>query len=117
MPTVTSTETSNDGSMRASKILAWNLRRLRVARGVSQKRLAAHAEIARGYLARIERGLENPTLEMLDRLATALSIPMAEFFVAPGKADVPPRPLRGGRPRKSPLGVIAVRPRAPSKAA
>jgi transcriptional regulator with XRE-family HTH domain len=114
---MTWTETSNDVSMRASKILAWNLRRLRVANGVSQKRLAAVAEIARGYLARIERGLENPTLEMLERLATALSIPMAEFFVAPGKSETPPAPLRGGRPRKSPLGVIAVRPRVPPKAA
>jgi transcriptional regulator with XRE-family HTH domain len=101
MPTMTWVAASNDVSMRASKILAWNLRRLRVAHGVSQKRLAAHAEIARGYLARIERGLENPTLEMLDRLARALSIPMAEFFVAPGATDVPPEPLRGGRPRKS----------------
>jgi len=90
--------------MRASKILAWNLRRLRVATGVSQKQLAAHAEIARGYLGRIERGLENPTLDMLDRLASALAIPMAEFFVAPGEADVPPQPLRGGRPRKAPAG-------------
>ena len=100
MPTVTWAAASNDVSMRASKILAWNLRRLRVAHGVSQKRLAAHAAIARGYLARIERGLENPTLEMLERLAAALSIPMAEFFVAPGVTDVPPAPLRGGRPRK-----------------
>jgi transcriptional regulator with XRE-family HTH domain len=114
---VTSNETNNDVSMRASKILAWNLRRLRVAHGVSQKRLAVRAEIARGYLARIERGLENPTLETLDRLAAALSIPMAEFFVVPGKADVPPVPLRGGRPRKSLLGVIAAGPGVPSRAA
>lgn len=103
--------------MRASTLLAWNLRRLRVGHGVSQKRLAASADIARGYLARIERGLENPTLEMLDRLATALSVPMAELFVAPGQAETPPQPLRGGRPRKSPLGVIAVRPGAAPKAA
>jgi transcriptional regulator with XRE-family HTH domain len=98
------TETSNDVSMRASRLLAWNLRRLRVAHGLSQKRLAANAEIARGYISRIERELENPTLEMLDRLATALSIPMAEFFVVPGKAEAPPEGLRGGRPRKFPAG-------------
>jgi len=88
--------------MPASKLLAWNLRRVRLTHGVSQKRLAANAAIARGYLVRIERGLENPTLEMLDRLASTLSTPMAEFFVTPGKSDVPPEPLRGGRPRKSP---------------
>src|SRR5262245_19881808 len=100
--------------MRASRLLAWNLRRLRVADGLSQKRLAVHAGIARGYLARIERGLENPTLEMMDCLASALSVPMAEFFVAPGKAEVPPRPLRGGRPRKLPvrLGTAERPPKA-----
>ncbi len=101
---MTRSESSDDASMRASTILAWNLRRLRVAHGVSQKRLAANAEIARGYLARMERGLENPTLQMLDRLAAALCIPMAELFVAPGKADMPPARLRGGRPRKSAAG-------------
>ena len=101
---------SNDVSMRASKILAWNLRRLRVAHGVSQKRLAAHAEIARGYLARIERGLENPTLEMLDRIATALSTPMAEFFVAPGATDARRRRCAADV-RESRRAIIAARPR------
>ena len=93
-------------SIRAPKLLAWNLRRLRVAHGLSQKRLAANAHIARGYLCRIERGLENPTLEMLDRLAVELSIAMAELFVDPGTTQVPQRPLRGGRPRKLRAGRL-----------
>src|SRR5262249_29567903 len=104
---MTSTELTdiiNDVSMSAAKLLAWNLRRLRVAHGSSQKRLAADVTITCGYLSRIERGLENPTLEMLHRLATALAVPIAEFFVAPGIADESPRPLRGGRPRRFPAG-------------
>ncbi len=109
-------ETSNEVSMGASSLLAWNLRRLRVAHGVSQRRLAANAEITRGYISRIERELENPTLEMLDRLATALSVPMAEFFVVPGNAELPPERLRGGRPKKSPAGHRGTAERRPKAA-
>ena len=86
--------------MCASSLLAWNLRRHRVCRGISQQRLAAGVHMARGYVARMERGLENPTLGTLDRLAKALSVPVAEFFVAPEQGEPAPKPLRGGRPRK-----------------
>jgi transcriptional regulator with XRE-family HTH domain len=90
----------------ASSLLAWNLRRHRVSRGISQERLAAGAHMARGYVARMERGLENPTLGTLDRLAEALSVPVAEFFVAPKKGEPAPKPLRGGRPKKSAAGKV-----------
>lgn len=86
--------------MCASRLLAWNLRRHRVGRGISQQRLAAGVEMARGYVARMERGLENPTLGTVDRLAKALSVPIAEFFVAPEKGEPAPKTLRGGRPKK-----------------
>jgi transcriptional regulator with XRE-family HTH domain len=102
--------------MRASSLLAWNLRRLRVTHGISQRRLATEAEIARGYLARIERALENPTLEMLERLAAALCIPLIEFFVSPSEGDVPLKPLRGGRPRKSAVSHRGTTARSPKAA-
>jgi transcriptional regulator with XRE-family HTH domain len=105
-----------DPEMRASSLLAWNLRRLRVTHGLSQKRLAADAEIARGYLARVERALENPTLAMIERLAAALCIPMSEFFVSPGEGDAPPKPLRRGRPRKSAAGHRGPAERSPKAA-
>ena len=41
--------------------------------------------------------LENPTVAVLERLAEALGVPIAEFFIPPGPDDPLPQPLRGGR--------------------
>jgi transcriptional regulator with XRE-family HTH domain len=83
--------------MRAQALVARNLRRLRVKRGLSQEALAADAGIDRTYVSRLERGLENPTVAMLEQLADALSATIVEFFVVPAPGEPPPKPLRGGR--------------------
>ena len=74
-----------------------NLRRIRVAQGVSQERLAADAGVDRAYLGGLERQAENPSVDLLDRVAGAPSLPLGELFVAPGPDELPPSPLRGGR--------------------
>jgi transcriptional regulator with XRE-family HTH domain len=83
--------------MRAQALVARNLRRLRVVRGLSQEILAADAGIDRTYVSRLERGLENPTVGMLEQLANALDATIVEFFVIPAPGEPPPKPLRGGR--------------------
>jgi transcriptional regulator with XRE-family HTH domain len=85
--------------MDGRKLAAWNLRQLRVARGVSQEALAADAAVDRSYVGRLERGLENPTVSMLDKLARALSVPISEFFAAPPTGFVKIDPLPGGPAR------------------
>ena len=83
--------------MKGRDLVAWNLRRLRVAADLSQDALAYEAGVDRTYVGRLERALENPTVAVLDRLAEALNRPLAEFFVVP-KAGAPrPKPLRAGR--------------------
>lgn len=77
--------------------VAWNLRRHRVAAGVSQETLAADAEVDRTYVGRVERGLENPTIGILERLAVALGIDVAEFLTKPRPGERRPKPLRAGR--------------------
>ena len=77
--------------------MAWNLRRIRVQRGLSQERLAHEAEVDRSYVGGLERQEENPTVDVLDRLASMLEVPIAEFFREPRKGATPPKPLRGGR--------------------
>jgi transcriptional regulator with XRE-family HTH domain len=86
--------------MRVQALVAWNLRRLRVGRGLSQENLAVDAGIDRTYVSRLERGLENPTVGVLDQLAEALDTGIVEFFVVPASGELPPTPLRGGRRRK-----------------
>ncbi len=87
--------------MKARALVARNLRRLRVRRGLSQEVLAVDAEIDRTYVSRLERGLENPTVAVLERLANALDAQIVEFFAVPRRGEAAPRPLPGGRrPRK-----------------
>jgi transcriptional regulator with XRE-family HTH domain len=81
-------------------LVAWNLRRIRVARGLSQDRLAFDSGVDRAYVGGLERGKANPTVDVLDRLAAVLATPLAELFAEPAEGAEPPRPMRGGR-RKS----------------
>jgi transcriptional regulator with XRE-family HTH domain len=83
--------------MNGRTLVAWNLRRIRVKRGLSQERLAFDSEVDRSYTGSLERGEENPTVDILDRLAKALDVPLKELFRRPAKAAKPPRPLKPGR--------------------
>lgn len=85
--------------MDARTIIGWNLRRLRVACGLSQERLALAAGIDRAYVGRVERGSENVTITTLEAMARALSVPVADLLVAPDPDAPPPLPLRAGRRR------------------
>jgi transcriptional regulator with XRE-family HTH domain len=86
--------------MKATALVAWNLRRLRVRRGLSQEALAVDADVDRSYVGRIERGVENPTVETLDKLAAALQVAAAEFLQIPKAGDKPPATLRKGRKKR-----------------
>ena len=57
--------------MRAQALVARNLRRLRVEQNLSQEALAADAGIDRTYVSRLERGLENPTVALLEQRTDA----------------------------------------------
>lgn len=83
--------------MDIQKLVAWNIRRLRVAKGLSQEALAVDAEIDRTYLSRLERVSENPSIVVLERLAGALGVEIVELFRKPKVGEKAPMPLRGGR--------------------
>jgi transcriptional regulator with XRE-family HTH domain len=83
--------------MRGRALVAWNLRRIRVKRGLSQERLAFDAGIDRSYVGGLERQEENPTVDLLDRLAKTLSVHVSEFLIEPPRGASPPEPLRRGR--------------------
>ncbi len=56
------------------RILAQNVVRLRAERGLTQKRLAVSTEVSAEWVALIERGRVNPTLDVIVKLARALSV-------------------------------------------
>ncbi|MFJ6023556.1 helix-turn-helix domain-containing protein [Brevundimonas sp. NPDC092305] len=51
-----------------------NIKALREAKGWSQEELADQAELHRTYVSGVERGLRNPTVTVLERLAKALKV-------------------------------------------
>lgn len=83
--------------MNGRGLVAWNLRRLRVKCGLSQERLAYDSEVDRAYVGGLERRAENPTVDLLDRLAGTLKVPLSELFKQPPRGASPPKPLRRGR--------------------
>lgn len=59
-------------SLRAT--LAQNLRRYRLARGLSQEELAHRAEIDRTYVSALERSVYAATIDVLEKLSDALQV-------------------------------------------
>jgi transcriptional regulator with XRE-family HTH domain len=53
-------------------LLGRNVRAWRLERGMSQEQLALDAGMKRSYLSELERGLRNPSVRALGRLAEAL---------------------------------------------
>jgi transcriptional regulator with XRE-family HTH domain len=60
--------------------VAYNLRRLRAKRELSQGELAVKAGTERTYVSRLEQGRKNPTVELLAALAEALNADIVELF-------------------------------------
>lgn len=53
------------------------VRDLRHERGVSQERLGELADLDRTYISGVERGVRNPTITSLARIADALDTPLS----------------------------------------
>ncbi|WP_209856433.1 helix-turn-helix domain-containing protein [Rhizobium herbae] len=81
--------------------IGWNLRRLRVAKGLSQERLALEAEIDRSYVGRVERGSENVTVGALEAFASTLEVDVSAFFAELDPGAPRPLALRAGRKPKA----------------
>lgn len=56
-----------------------NVARIRAAKGFSQEKLAEKADIDRTYVSGIERGVRNPGIKSVVRIARALSVSVAEM--------------------------------------
>jgi len=56
------------------------VRSLRDKRGFSQEQFAKELEIDRSYISGIERGVRNPTLTMMARIAKGLSVRMKDLL-------------------------------------
>lgn len=62
------------------RVVGLNVRRLRVAAGLSQEELAARTGLDRTYISGIENGRRNPTVIVLHELATQLRVDAWELL-------------------------------------
>ena len=71
------------------RIVGDNVRRLRVARGLTQEQLAFESQIDLTYLGGIERGRRNPSLLVMSRVAKALAVEPAILLERPDVERAP----------------------------
>lgn len=64
--------------MDVTQVFAENIRRLRLAKGVSQESLADLAGLHRTYVGAVERGERNITLINANRIAEALGVKLSD---------------------------------------
>lgn len=83
--------------MSPRELLAWNVKKLRVLKGLSQERLSLDANLERVAISQIERKQVSPGLDSLGKIAQALGVPIGELFKAPATDEPEPRNLRPGR--------------------
>ena len=63
-----------------SAAIGKRIRTFRNAQGISLEELSFKADLNAAHLGQIERGLRNPTIETLNRIATALDISFYELI-------------------------------------
>lgn len=66
--------------MTINKQLGYRIRYLRQQKGLSIESLALEAEINRNYLGDLERGMRNPTVVVLTKIARALDVDLTTLF-------------------------------------
>ncbi|MFM0194609.1 XRE family transcriptional regulator [Paraburkholderia strydomiana] len=73
--------------MDVHQIIARRIRELRDAKAWSLETLAERSSVSRSNISLIERGESSPTAVVLDKLATALGVPLASLFEHPDAAS------------------------------
>ncbi|MBN15972.1 MAG: transcriptional regulator [Pelagibacterium sp.] len=66
--------------MTIREVLAFNLKRLRQAKHLSQEELAHLANVDRTYISSLERCVYGASIDVLDRLATVLDVEPADLL-------------------------------------
>ena len=73
--------------MTLREVLAENLKRHRLATGLSQEELAHRADIDRTYVSSLERCQYSATVDMIEKLARVLGVEAAELLVVTSAAS------------------------------
>jgi len=108
---------SEVGSARATKdvlpVVAANLRRLRTRKGYSLERLARASGVSRAMLSQIELAQSAPTINVLWKIASALSVPFSALLGGEGETPTSILRAHGAARLTSADGSFSSRPLFP----
>ena len=80
--------------------LGARIRSLRKAENLSQKKLALMVGVERSYLAKVEAGKRNPSIDIIEKIAHGLGVTLSELFA--GIDSIPTEDsVKGERPLPS----------------
>ena len=83
----TEKRTLSQKKMRSNELIAQNVKRIRLSHNMSMANLATDSGLSEVWVSRMERGLENCTVNQLEQLARALKVETATFFVQPTRKE------------------------------
>lgn len=67
-------------SMNLNKKIAERVKELRTKQGLTMEKLAYESDISKGGLSEIERGMKEPRISTLMKIAESLEIPLKDLF-------------------------------------
>ena len=71
-----------------SKLIGQRIRNYRTQQKLSQEKLAELSGCHHTYIGQVERGEKNATLESIEKIASALNIPLAQLFEKLGDGEM-----------------------------
>ena len=71
-----------------SKLIGQRIRNYRTQQKLSQEKLAELSGCHPTYSGQVERGEKNATLESIEKIASALNIPLAQLFEKLGDGEI-----------------------------
>lgn len=77
----------------ARQIFSQNVRKARIAKGLSQEDLAELSGLHRNYIGGVERGERNIAVDNMEKIAKALSATIPKLLQNPSSSA---KPLKGG---------------------
>lgn len=77
-----------------SKIIGQRIRNYRTEKRLSQEKLAEISGCHPTYIGQVERGEKNATLESIEKIACAMSIPLSKLFEKIGEDSSNSIPLK-----------------------
>lgn len=77
-----------------AKIVGQRVRNYRTEKGFSQEKLAEMAGCHPTYIGQVERGEKNATLESIEKIASAMCIPLSKLFEKIGEDHTDSIPMK-----------------------